>query len=161
MTEKNKGQYCHKCAHAREKVIPRCWICKLNCVQRNQTDVCLWDSKKNPSKFEPLSEDATEQELALALARDIPICKDCGDLVICDGDCRFKSRTEQIKENALREITQKLREFIKANREDGSCPFGSMNEGKCHEYSNDEDGGCSLCIFDHAIDSLIKGDPPK
>jgi hypothetical protein len=117
----NKGQYCHKCTHAREKVIPRVWICKINCVHRNQTDVCLWDTKKNPSKFEPLPE-ATD---------------------------------EQVK------TIQKLREFIKSHRVDGSCPFGSMNEGKCHEYNDDENGGCSLCIFDHAVDSLIKGDPPK
>ena len=116
MTNKNEGQYCHKCVHARERVLPRCWICKLNCVQRNQTDVCLWDSKKNPSKFEPLSEEATEQELALALARDIPICKECGDLVICDGDCQYQSRTEQIKANernkVLDALTEKLIEEI-------------------------------------------------
>lgn len=118
MTEKNKGQYCHKCVHAREKVIPRCWICKLNCVQRNQTDVCLWDSKKNPSKFEPLSEEATEQELALALARDIPICKDCGDLVICDGDCQYQNRTEQIKDNTRKEMFDILKTWFRKKRKD-------------------------------------------
>jgi len=143
MTEKNKGHYCHKCVHAREKVIPRCWICKLNCVQRNQADVCLWDSKKNPSKFEPIPEN--------------PKCKDC---VIH----KYENPELWCKNGCIRtdgDLIQKLREFIKANNEDGSCPFGSMNEGNCHEYNNEENGGCSLCIFDHAVGSLIKGDPPK
>ena len=121
MTEMNKGQYCHKCTHAREKVIPRVWICKIDCVQRNQTDVCLWDTKKNPSKFEPLPEATDEQEneqiLAFALTRNIPICRDCGDLAVCDGMCQYPSRTEQIKANERKSVLDELNRWCKEESE--------------------------------------------
>lgn len=42
---------CSECRHIREKVrIKR--VCKLNCVERSDTDTCLWTGKRYPCKFE-------------------------------------------------------------------------------------------------------------
>jgi hypothetical protein len=80
-----------------------------------------------------------------------PKCKDCSIY-------KFELPELWCKNGCVRtdgDLIQKLREFIVNHGEDGSCPFDSMNEGQCHEYLR-----CSLCIFDHAVDSRIKGDPP-
>jgi hypothetical protein len=62
------------------------------------------------------------------------------------------------REALMADVVEELREFVKTHQDDGSCPFDSMNEGDCHKYGPDEEheGGCSLCVFDHAIEAIIR-----
>jgi hypothetical protein len=44
--------YCISCKHCSTHIKTTYW-CKQNCVMRQPTDTCCWNTKRYPSKFEP------------------------------------------------------------------------------------------------------------
>ena len=44
--------YCISCKHCRTHIPATQYYCKLNAVERLPESICIWDTKKYPSKFE-------------------------------------------------------------------------------------------------------------
>lgn len=69
--------------------------------------------------------------------------------------CMYHPRAREV---LMADIVEGIRKHIVDHVCYGDCPYGLMNEDICKKYGPDSENGgdCGLCIFDHAVESLIR-----
>jgi len=68
MITRDGRDQCKDCRHACKKV-KEYHTCKLNFVQRHAYDSCIWDTKKDPSRFEQRTLDDPPKDIIEELER--------------------------------------------------------------------------------------------